>query len=82
MCAHVMLCVTFPLAEIIIGYEPVLYSVNEDVPSGTVDVFIRVIEGGDLTGVDPVPVNVSAESFTAIGLFAYPFVCLSVCLSV
>ena len=70
---HVMLCAMFPLAVVVIGYQPVEYTVNEDVSTGVESVFIRVLEG-DLTGItvgNIVTVDVSATSFTATGLFAY-----------
>ena len=73
---HVMLCVMFPLAVVVIGYQPVEYTVNEDVSTGVESVFIRVFEG-DLTGITAsniITVDVSAASFTATGLFA----CLSI----
>ena len=57
----------FSLAAVIIGYEPVLYSVNESDTTGMVDVTIRLLQG-DLTGLTAIPVNVSAANFTATGL--------------
>ena len=75
---HVMLCAMFPLAVVVIGYQPVEYTVNEDVSTGVQSVFIVVLEG-DLTGITAsniITVDVSAASFTATGLSA----CLCICL--
>jgi hypothetical protein len=50
-----------------IGYDPVLYTVAENVPTGSVDVTIRLL-AGDLSGLPSsaaIPVGVAAQSFTA-----------------
>ena len=60
-------CVVFSLAAVIIGYDPILYTVNETGTTGMVDVTIRLLQG-DLTGLTAISVDVSAEGFTATGL--------------
>ena len=54
----------------IIGYAPVLYTVNESDPTGVVDVTIRLLQGdlSGLTASTAIPVDVLAASFTATGL--------------
>ena len=65
------ICVAYnSLAVVVIGFVPVLYTVEEDDPTGAVDVTIHLLEG-DLTGLTfstAIPVDVSAEGFTATGL--------------
>ena len=62
-------CLTLFLAVVVIGYAPVLYTVNENDRTGEVEVTIRLLQG-DLTGLTAstaIPVDVSAASFTATG---------------
>ena len=61
---------THPLTVVTIGYDPVLYTVAENVPTGSVDVTIRLL-AGDLSGLPSsaaIPVGVAAQSYTATGL--------------
>ena len=61
----------YSLAVVVIGYAPVLYTVEEVDSTGEVDVTIRLLQG-DLTGLTAstaIPIDVSAASFTATGLY-------------